>query len=149
MSIHPITPPEAKKILDENANSIYVDVRSVSEFEEGHPTGAINIPLLDYNEEMGGMAPNPDFTKVVEGVLSKDKKILVGCQSGGRSQRACLILEELGFKDLSNVQGGFGGAQSPTGQRIPGWRELGLPVSEENGEGVGYESLVKRIRITE
>lgn len=146
MSIHQITPNEAKTILDEDSNAIYLDVRSQPEFEEGHPAGAINIPLLDYNEELGGMAPNPDFTKVVEAIVSKDKKLIVGCQAGGRSQKACMVLEQLGFRDLSNVLGGFGGGQGPTGQRVPGWKELGLPVSEENGEGVGYESLVKKIK---
>jgi rhodanese-related sulfurtransferase len=145
MPIHQITPPEAKRILDENSNSIYVDVRSVREFEQGHPAGAINIPLLDYNEERGGMFPNPDFAKVSEAVLSKDKKLIVGCQAGGRSQKACMILEQLGYQDLSNVLGGFGGGMSPTGQPVLGWRDSGLPVSEESGEGIGYESLVKKI----
>ncbi len=146
MPIHQITPIEAKAILDENGSAIYIDVRSRPEFEEGHPAGAINIPLLDYDEELGGMAPNADFTKVVEAIVSKDKKLVIGCQAGGRSQKACMILEQMGFRDLSNVLGGFGGGQGPTGQRIPGWKESGLPVSEENGEGVGYESLLKKVK---
>ena len=37
----------------------YVDVRSVPEFEAGHPQGAVNIPLA--NMVPGGMVPNPAF----------------------------------------------------------------------------------------
>ncbi len=144
MSFEQITPQQAKEILDQNSDAIYVDVRSIPEFERGHPQGAINIPIFHY--EAGGMRPNPDFSKVVEAVLSKEKTLVVGCQAGGRSQQACQVLGQAGFQNLYNVMGGFGGGRNPeTGEPIAGWAQQGLPVSQENGEGVGYESLLRKV----
>lgn len=136
MSIEQTTPQEAKALLDENPDAIYLDVRSVQEFVQGHPEGAINIPLLDYDPESGQMQPNADFPNVVSQVLASDKTYVVGCKSGGRSQRACEILHQLGFQELYNVDGGFHG-----NDRQEGWHSLGLPVSTDNGDGVSYESL--------
>ena len=84
MPIQQITPSDAQKILQEDPNSIYVDVRSIPEFTQGHPEGAINIPLL--HSQAGQMLPNPDFATVAASNLSKDKTLLVGCQVGGRSR---------------------------------------------------------------
>jgi rhodanese-related sulfurtransferase len=64
--------------------------------------------------------------------------------AGGRSQRACEILEGAGFSDLTNVRGGFGGARDQSGQVVvPGWRDAGLPVSNEVGEN-SYQSLRRK-----
>lgn len=145
MPIHQVTPQEAQKTLEGDANALYVDVRSIPEFTQGHPKGAINIPLMHF--QGGGMAPNPDFQKVASTVLPKNKKLLVGCQAGGRSQKACMILEQLGYENLSNVMGGFGGGQDPmTGAPVKGWKDSGLPVSQDNGEGVSYESLALKAK---
>lgn len=140
MPIQQINPEQAKKILDENPDALYLDVRSVREFEQGHAAGAINIPLLDHNEE-GQMLPNPDFLKVVEAHLPKEKVLVVACQAGGRSQKACEQLELKGYKTLSNMMGGYGGTP-----QTPGWKTLGLPISQENGEGISYESIKQKAK---
>jgi rhodanese-related sulfurtransferase len=81
------------------------------------------------------MEPNPDFAAVVEKVLPKDAKLVVGCMAGGRSQRACEILEACGYADLTNVRGGYGGARDASGAVVVvGWRDAGLPVSQETGD---------------
>ncbi len=41
-----VTPPEAAALLAEGW--IYLDVRSIPEFDLGHPTGAVNVPLLHH-----------------------------------------------------------------------------------------------------
>ena len=56
-----VTPPEAEALLAEGWT--YLDVRSIPEFEGGHPAGAANMPLL--HMQGGRMAPNPDFQAVV------------------------------------------------------------------------------------
>jgi len=44
-----------------------------------------------------------------------------------------------------NVAGGFSGAKDMMGRIAqPGWTTLGLPVSDDLGEGVSYESLRKK-----
>jgi rhodanese-related sulfurtransferase len=145
MPIQQLTPQDVQTILSGQTHALYVDVRSVPEFEKGHPAGAINIPLLHMKD--GGLALNADFQRVASAVLPKDKKLLIGCQAGGRSQKACMILEQLGFSDLANVMGGFGGGQNPaTGAPVKGWKDSGLPVSQENGDGVSYESLAAKVK---
>jgi rhodanese-related sulfurtransferase len=140
MAIKQTEPPQAHEILKTNPGAIYLDVRTEAEFAQGHPTGAINIPVV-FIKGPGQMAPNDDFLAVAEQVLPKDKKLVVGCMAGGRSQRACELLESAGFTDLTNVRGGFGGARDQSGQVVvPGWRDAGLPVSNEIGDS-GYQSL--------
>jgi len=141
MPIPQITPQEAKAILEEDKNAVYLDVRSIPEFTQGHAVGAINIPLMHYNPAAGGMVPNPEFPKVAEAVLPKGKKLVVGCKMGGRSQRACEILSRIGYTNLFNIDGGFGG-----NEHQKGWQDCGLPVSTDNGEGVSYESLASKAK---
>ncbi len=142
MPIEDITPVEAKKILDDEPETIYLDVRSIPEFEQEHPEGAINIPIL-HKEASGSMAPNPDFLEVVQANIPEGKTLVVGCLRGGRSLNACHMLSEVGFEKLYNVKGGFGGALDPrTGQITQaGWKDSGLPTSQDCSEGVSYESL--------
>jgi len=88
-----------------------------------------------------------EFAQVVQANFLKDKKIIVGCQAGPRSNRAAEVLQGTGYQDVSSVRGGFGGMRDPSGQVIaPGWSSLGLPVSQENGEGVSYESLAAKAK---
>src|SRR5262245_24501637 len=129
MAIVQTTPDQAKAALDQNPDAVYLDVRSIPEFIQGHAVGAINIPLL--HMQGGQMTPNPDFQKVAQSVLPKEKQLFVGCKMGGRSQKACEILNALGYQKISNIDGGFGG-----NDHQPGWKDLGLPVSAENGEGI-------------
>jgi rhodanese-related sulfurtransferase len=140
MAIKQTEPPQAHEILTANPDAIYVDVRTEAEFAQGHPTGAINIPVV-FIKGPGQMQPNDEFLAVAEKVLPKDKKLVVGCMAGGRSQRACEIMEEGGYGDLTNVRGGFGGARDQSGQVIvAGWRDAGLPVSNDVGDN-SYKSL--------
>lgn len=142
MPFEDVKPKEAKKILDEESNALYLDVRSIPEFSEEHPEGAINIPLL-HKDESGNMVPNPDFEAVVEANIPQDKTLVVGCLRGGRSMKACMVLESLGYETLFNVYGGFGGAMDPATGQIsqPGWKDSGLPTSTTPAEGASYEEL--------
>jgi len=129
MEIGQLTPPEAHEILTTNREAVYLDVRTVEEFDAGHPAGARNVPILVLDPATGQPKPNRDFVAAVERIVPRTGKLLVGCQSGGRSQRACEILADAGFRDLANVSGGFGGARDQMGRVIvPGWRDAGLPV---------------------
>ena len=115
----------------QQAGAIYIDVRSSAEFAEGRPAGAINVPLLDNDEDTGQLMPNPDFVRVMRANFPADAPLLVGCQSGGRSSRAAQILEAFGFTCLTNVQGGY-----------EGWKPSGLPVDTSAGARRPYEELL-------
>jgi len=141
MPIQQTTPDKANEILDKDPQAIYVDVRSIPEFIQGHPVRALNIPLMHLDTQTNQMTPNPHFPEVAQTVLPKDRTLLVGCKMGGRSQKACEILARIGYEKVFNVYGGFGGNPEQKG-----WQALGLPVSQDNGDGVSYESLAARIK---
>ena len=146
MAIKEITPQEAHELLGKEPDSVYIDVRTVREFCAGHPQGAVNIPVA-LPDPARGMALNQDFVSVVEANFPKDKRIIVGCQAGPRSDAAARLLEAAGYRDVSSMKGGFGGMRDPLGQVVaPGWSSLNLPVSQENGEGASYESLAGKAK---
>jgi rhodanese-related sulfurtransferase len=143
MPINQAEPPQAHEILKSNPDAIYLDVRTESEFAQGHPTGAINVPVV-FIKGPGQMELNGEFADVVAKTLPRDKKLVVGCLAGGRSQRACELLEAAGYSDLTNVRGGFGGARDAAGQVVvAGWRDAGLPVSSEVGDN-SYQALRRK-----
>lgn len=113
-----VTPAEAHARM--SARAVYLDVRTEQEFDAGHPVGAINVPA--FLAGPGGMTANPDFTAIVGRHWSPETELLLGCASGQRSARACEALAAAGYRNLSNVAGGFA---SPTG-----WRAAGLPSDQ-------------------
>ncbi len=134
MAIKQQVPPEAHATLKDNPDALYLDVRTEVEFAAGHAAGAINIPVM-VAKGPGQMQLNLEFVEVVVKVISRDKKLVVGCMAGGRSQRACEMLEEAGFIDLINVVGGFGGQRDASGKVVvAGWKDAGLPVTTELGD---------------
>ena len=123
----------------------YLDVRSTREFENGHPAGAVHVPLLDEDEETGEMTPNPDFTRVIQANFAPDTQLLIGCQMGGRSLRAAQILDASGFANVANVRGGFGGGRDPmSGRPEPGWAQSDLPVESGSSPGAAYRDLAAK-----
>ncbi len=143
MPIKQQKPAEAHQTLEQNPGAIYLDVRTENEFAQGHPEGALNVPVV-FIKGPGQMQLNDDFLPVVEKVIPKNSKLVVGCLSGMRSQRACEILEQAGYADLTNVVGGFGGQKDQSGAVvIKGWRDEGLPVSTDLGEST-YAAMRKK-----
>jgi len=141
VEINQTTPQAAHAAQTADREAVYLDVRTEDGFAAGHPAGAINVPIA-FPDPSGGMLFNPDFKKVVESLLPRDKPIFCGCQSGGRSQTAAEILAGAGYTDVKNVRGGFGGARDPSGQfLVPGWIDSGLPISTEVDEAHSYVNL--------
>jgi len=144
MALKNIGPEQAREILDKEDGAVYIDVRTEPEFVNGHVPKAVNIPVVWPDAATRQMKPNPDFVKVVSAHFPKSKRIIVGCQAGGRSQFAGELLMQEGFEDVSNMQGGFGGARDPMGRvAVPGWSQLGFPVEMESPPDRSYSSLKK------
>jgi rhodanese-related sulfurtransferase len=136
-----VSPAEAKRLVDEDGY-VYVDVRSVPEYEAGHPAGAANVPLLHAGP--GGMTPNPDFLAVMSAAYPKDAKLVLGCRSGQRSLRAAEALAAAGYATLVDQRAGFDGARNAFGGIAEaGWAAEGLPV-ETNTAGGAYADVLKR-----
>jgi rhodanese-related sulfurtransferase len=146
MSLKNVRPEEAKDILDSDSEAVYIDVRTEQEFMNGHVPKSVNIPVVWPDPSTRRMKPNPDFVRVVSEHFPKNKRIIVGCQAGGRSQMAAELLSQEGFEDVSNMQGGFGGARDPMGRVVmPGWMQLGFAVETEIPEEHSYASLRRGI----
>jgi len=146
VAVKEITPQQAHDILKADAKVVYIDVRTEREFANGHPQGAVNIPVA-FPDPARGMVMNPDFVKVVESHFAKEKRIIVGCQAGPRSNAAAGLLQQAGYQDVANMVGGFGGMRGPSGNVVaPGWAASGLPVSQDDGDGVSYQSLSAKVR---
>lgn len=124
---------------------VYLDVRSIPEFEAGHPTGAYNVPIM--HQTPSGMQPNPDFVPVVTAVFPRDARLVLGCRSGNRSLRAAQILLQAGFEFVVDQRAGLAGTRDPFGQlREPGWEAAGLEIAAEPHPERTYEALLARAK---
>ena len=95
---------ELRNRLQENSIDYVIDVRRISEWNGGHIDGALHMPL---NHLAQSALP-----------LSRDARIAVLCAGGYRSSIASSVLEQLGFRHVSNVVGG-----------MAAWRNINLPVA--------------------
>jgi len=97
-----IVPADLDQLIKSGADTFtVVDVRDAEEFKEGHIPGAINIPVATFASQSE--------------ILDKEKKIIVYCNSGGRSYNAYRKLLKLGYKDINQAI-------------FADWKEQGLPV---------------------
>ncbi|WP_338765671.1 rhodanese-like domain-containing protein [Bernardetia sp. ABR2-2B] len=92
-----ITPQEALQLLEKDS-AIMIDVREIEELEilSYDVDKVINIPLGAIN----------NFEKQVEDV-SENRKIIMVCRSGRRSQKAAQILLQKGYSAVYNLKGGI------------------------------------------
>jgi rhodanese-related sulfurtransferase len=132
MPVKRVSPEEALALLQEQGY-VYVDVRSIPEFEAGHPEGAYNVPLAHLGPH--GMHPNTEFLSVMQKNFPKDAKIVVGCKSGGRSLQAAAVLLASGYTDVIDQRAGFMGSNEP------GWAPKGLPTARNAPPDRTYSGL--------
>ena len=86
---------ETQQMLERGEDFLFLDVREPNEYETAHIEGTRLIPL-------GELADRAD-----ELAEWKDRPIIVHCLSGARSAKACELLIERGFNDVSNMTGGI------------------------------------------
>lgn len=140
MSHQTLKPAEVHARLAAEPDLVFLDVRSVEEFEQGHVPGAYNIPLL-FRTNLG-MQPNPAFLAEVEKHFAPGTKLVLGCRSGVRSERACELLAARGYTTLVNMAGGFHGATDPMGRPVePGWASAGFECSLAAAPGRSHAEL--------
>ena len=76
-------------------NLIILDVRTQSEYDEGHLENAILIPITELKSRIDELLPY------------KDNKIVVYCHIGARSSEAAHLLDSNNFTKVYNVLGGI------------------------------------------
>ena len=104
-----ISVKEAKRILSEEEDYVFVDARPEEYYEDSHIPGAINVPTATIK--------TGDITELPE----LDQKIIVYCYTGYRSREAAAALGHLGYTQVFE----FGGLIMWTGATV------GLEEEEE------------------
>ncbi|MFN4986612.1 MAG: rhodanese-like domain-containing protein [Ignavibacteria bacterium] len=100
-----VTAQEAKTMIGKG-NVVVVDVRTPQEWNAGHLSGAVLVDFYDANFES-------NIKKV-----GKDKQVLVYCARGGRSASAAEKMSSWGWKNVTNMTGGY-----------TSWSSAGLPTT--------------------
>lgn len=91
-----LTQEEWVERLANDDNAVVLDVRTDAEVAEGIIENAIHIDIYKGQE----------FVDEIE-ALDKSKNYYVYCRSGNRSGKACQIMEQLGFDNAYNLEGGM------------------------------------------
>jgi rhodanese-related sulfurtransferase len=81
------------KELDQKKGMTLLDVSTDKEYERGHIPGSVHVPLSDIG------------TRIKK--IKKDKELVVYCQNGNRSIWAIKRLMGMGYKNLTNLKGGY------------------------------------------
>ncbi len=130
MGIKRIDAEQAKELLEDDGEFIYVDVRTPDEYQRGHVPGAKNVPYMVRGHSGAGLQVNNNFVAMMQQEFTPEAKLILGCQKGGRSIRACRLLVEEGYTNLHHMRGGFVGETDPLGKvTFPGWTTRGFPVT--------------------
>ena len=98
-----ITPDEAMKLNSENKCNL-IDIRDGAELQKlGAIENSFHIPrgLLEFSI-------HPESAYVQNNQMDLNKETVLFCAAGGRSALAAKTLKEMGFKNVSHVEGGFG-----------------------------------------
>ena len=98
-----ITPEEAMKLNTENKCNL-IDIRDGVELQKlGAIKNSFHIPrgLLEFSI-------HPESAYVQNNQMDLNKETVLFCAAGGRSALAAKTLKEMGFKNVSHVEGGFG-----------------------------------------
>ena len=97
-----ISADDAYKLLEEN-NCNLIDIRDKIELDKtGTVENSINISrgLLEFQLD-------PNSALIQNGIIDLNKETVLFCAAGGRSALAAKTLNEMGYKKVSHIQGGF------------------------------------------
>jgi rhodanese-related sulfurtransferase len=120
------TPAEIRSALLARQEIVLLDVREEAEFALGHPLFAAQIPRRRIAAEAVWRIPR------------QDTRVVVYDNGEGLAAPAVTELRELGFADVSELQGGLGG-----------WREAGYELFEDvNSYSKAFGELVEHRRHT-
>lgn len=94
----------ASDLLETHPDVALIDVREKNEWDEGHIPGAVHVPR-GYLE-----------LRIENAVPDKDREVVLYCAGGTRSVLAARTLQQMGYKHVASVSGGF-----------TAWKDAGLP----------------------
>ena len=119
---------EIKKYLEDNPNTVLLDVRTEKEWIALGKPNAENLNSKTYfitvsHDLSKWQEPDPQFIENVKKTINKENQILIMCAAGGRSMIAANLLQKEGYI-AHNISDGYSG----NGQD-PGWKNSGLPTA--------------------
>lgn len=96
-TIKNVSSEDFKKAISTNKNAVIIDLRTDDEIKsKGKIKGAKQIDFLAVDAE-----------KIIA-ALDKNKTYLIYCAGGGRSGDAAELMQKQGFKEVVNLEKGFG-----------------------------------------
>jgi len=108
-----VSPQDTQQRMKDDPKTLVVDVRDAEGLSEIIP-GAINVSLgtlpIRADQEMPEAMRNADLQ-------DRDRPIITTCGGGGQASLAAKILKDMGFSNVSILEGGTNG-----------WKAAGLPV---------------------
>ena len=114
---------DIKKFIEENPNSVLLDVRTENEW---NTVGKPDTKVLGIKTHFITISQEQSFLENVKKNIDKKEQVLVMCAAGGRSIIAANLLAKEGYNTF-NVTDGFSG-----NDQDPGWKNLGLPSIIDN-----------------
>ena len=109
---------DIKKFIENNPNTVLLDVRTEDEWNSIGKPDTRNLKIKSF---FITISQDSSFLDTVNKNINKKNQVLVMCAAGGRSIIAANLLKNEGFNVL-NVSDGFSGNGED-----PGWKNLGLP----------------------
>jgi rhodanese-related sulfurtransferase len=110
-----LSPQDAQRRIQENPNVVVVDVREPEDVQStGAVPGAVNVPL--------GVLPLRADTELPDALRDqrlqdRSTPVITTCGGGGQAALAAKTLKDMGFTNVSMIDGG-----------TRGWKEAGLPT---------------------
>jgi len=110
----------------------YVDVRTSAEFCDGHPPGAVLVPLYEMVRDKRCLAPDfIDRIRELRAATPGHTMLVLACQTGARSRQAMQVLTACGIRGIVEFPGGWRGRADSWGRvTAQGWLGAALPAAE-------------------
>lgn len=94
---------QLEAMREDGKDLLVVDIREESEFAAGHIVDSILVPrgTLEGAADLNYPKRDPVLCQ------ARDRRIVVYCATGGRSAMAAQTLNQMGFKEVYNLAGGY------------------------------------------
>jgi rhodanese-related sulfurtransferase len=126
--VNEMFPWDLEEQLQENPETLIVDVREPYEFDAMHIPGSINVPrgILE-------TACEYDFEDTVpELVEARERDVVVVCRSGNRSIFAAEVMQKMGYKHVYSLKTG-----------LRGWSDHEQPFYDNTGKEVEEDEVIE------
>lgn len=103
-----LSPTDATRLMNDDSDTVVLDVRSDAEFDSGHVVGAIHVVDTQVESSMGRLQKY------------KSRPVIATCRTGQRSAAVAGKLRKAGFEKVFNLRGG-----------LAAWEGANLPLTRK------------------